>query len=398
MAAAEIPATYRALQFTSSTSPPSIVTLPTPTLSPGSVLVKPLRATLFPYTRDIFTRGNSRGYHYPLPLVPGSATIGRLVAAAPDVPSLSSSSGQLVWLDPVLRASDRSGVKILHGLNSGPSPAAKALASSDAWRNGSWGELVHVPAENVHLLDEDVLTNKLGYSLDDLGYLAQLTITYGGLRDVDVRPGETVLIAPATGSFGGAAVHVALALGANVIAMGRNQDILAELEGVAEKSYPLSRFTAVKLTGTSVDADKETIMGAAEEIGRKTDGMIDVYFDMSPPGASNSSHIKAGIMALRPGGRMSLMGGAAGDVGFPYYQIMVKGLRLQGSWMYTPQQVEELIRLVEDGRLKLGEQGAGVKCLGVFGLEAWEEAFRVAGDGGRVGRFALLAPSGKEAA
>ena len=90
------------------------------------------------------------------------------------------------------------------------------------------------------------------------------------------------------------------------------------------------------------------------------------------------------------------MGGVAGDVGFPYYQIMVKGLRLQGSWMFTPEQAGEVIRLVEAGILKLGE-GAGAKCLGVFGLEEWEEAFRVAGDGARVARFALFAPSGKEA-
>jgi threonine dehydrogenase-like Zn-dependent dehydrogenase len=101
-------------------------------------------------------------------------------------------------------------------------------------------------------------------------------------------------------------------------------------------------------------------------------------------------------MALRPKGRMSLMGGAAKDVGFPYYQIMVKGLRLQGSWMFTPEQVDEVIRLVEAGILELGER-AGVKCLGVFGLEEWEEAFRVAGDDARVGRFALFAPNGKEA-
>ena len=152
-----------------------------------------------------------------------------------------------MFVDPVLRARDAEGtVKILHGLNSGPGVEAKKLAASDEWRDGSWAGLVKIPAENVHLLDEGVLLRRkedggLGYSLDDLGYLAQLSITYGGLRDVDVQPGETVLVAPATGSFGGSAVHVALAMGANVVAMGRNEEVLRELEGVAKRSYPMGR-------------------------------------------------------------------------------------------------------------------------------------------------------------
>ncbi len=116
---------------------------------------------------------------------------------------------------------------------------------------------------------------------------------------------------------------------------------------------------------------------------------MDVYFDMLPPNASKSPHIKAGIAALRAGGRMSLTGGAAGDVRFSCSQTMVKELRLQGSWMFTPEKVGEVKRLVETGILKLGE-GTGVKCLGVFGLEEWEEAFRVAGDQSRVGRFCVV--------
>ena len=75
---------------------------------------------------------------------------------------------------------------------------------------------------------------------------------------------------------------------------------------------------------------------------------------------------------------------------------MVKGLRLQGSWMFAPEQVDEVIRLVETGILKLGDR-TGMKCLVVFGLEEWGEAFRVAGDDGRVGTFVLFAPSGKAA-
>lgn len=406
----KIPKTFRGLLFTSPTAPPSIATLPTPALTASTAIVRPLRSSLATYTREIFTGGNPRGYHIPFPLVPGSAAIGRLVAVSPDAPMLFLSQqqsqseekkdekkkDQLVYLSPVLRASDTSPTAILHALNSGPSPQGKTLASTPDYRNGSWGSLVKLPAANVHVLDEDVLLRKLGYTLSDLGYLLPLMIVYGGLRDVDVRPGETVLVAPATGSFGGAAVHVALALGAQVIALGRNEETLREIEEGVRRAYPQGRMEVVVTSG---EMGEEEIGGlirkAAKEVGSR-DGLVDVYFDMSPPKASRSPHIKAGILALRPKGRMSLMGGAAGDVAFPYYQIMVKGLRLQGSWMFTPQQVDEVIRLVETGRLKLGEE-AGIKCLGVYEMEEWEEAFRVAGDEGRAGRFALFAPNGKEA-
>jgi D-arabinose 1-dehydrogenase-like Zn-dependent alcohol dehydrogenase len=253
---------------------------------------------------------------------------------------------------------------------------------------------VRVPAENVHVLDEERLFAGHGYGMADLGYLSALLVAYGGLRDVDLRPGELVLIAPATGSFGGAAVHVALALGADVIAMGRNEEILKELEGVAKKSYPTGQLKVVKMTG-GLDSDMASISDAAKALGSRK-GTVDAYFDISPPNAGSSSHIKAGVLSLRQYGRMSLMGGAAGDVGFPYFQIMMRGLSLKGTFMYTPDQIDELIKLVETGKLKLGE-AAGVECVGVYGLEEWEEAFAKAGKEGRMGRFALLAPNGKEA-
>ncbi|KAB5586275.1 hypothetical protein GE09DRAFT_1210848 [Coniochaeta sp. 2T2.1] len=106
------------------------------------------------------------------------------------------------------------------------------------------------------------------------------------------------------------------------------------------------------------------IAAAAKEMG-SVRGEVDAYFDISPPHAGASPHIKAGVMSLRQYGRMSLMGGAAGDVGFLYFTIMRKGLTLRGTFMAK----------------------AGAECVGVYGLEEWEEAFRVAGEEGRMGRF-----------
>ena len=370
-----LPETFKALQFTSNTSPPSIVDLPTPRPGAGTIIVRPLYSNIVAYANDIFTNGNPRGYHYPLPLVPGSSSVGRVAAVPDDTKTLRP--GQLVWTDIVVRARDDPDAKILHGLHEGFTEGSRALMSGE-WRNGSWADLFQIPAENVHILDEEALIKKLGYNMEDLGFLGVLAVPYGGLRDVALRPGETILIAPATGAFGGAAVHVALALGAGkVIAMGRNKGVLAELKALAPE-----RVEVVEMSGDT----------ATDTAALAPHGPLDVYFDMSPPNAGKSGHFKAGLATLRPGGRMGIMGGVSGDVELPYAQIMFKGLTLKGTYMYSREQVHELIKMVETGVLKIGSK-AGMRVMGKYPLEQWSEAFETASREGRMGQSVFFVPN-----
>lgn len=53
-----------------------------------------------------------------------------------------------------------------------------------------------------------------------------MLIAWGGLLDINLRAGQTIVVAPATGRFGTAAVDLALAMSARAMAMGRNMDIL----------------------------------------------------------------------------------------------------------------------------------------------------------------------------
>lgn len=108
----------------------------------------------------------------------------------------------LFYTSGVIRPRDNAyAMPLLQGIHMGSSPESEALMEGE-WRNGSWAELVKVPAENVHILNEHVLTNELGYKLEDLGYINTLAVAYGGLSDVGLRPGEAVIVAPATGNFG----------------------------------------------------------------------------------------------------------------------------------------------------------------------------------------------------
>jgi NADPH:quinone reductase-like Zn-dependent oxidoreductase len=116
------------------------------------------------------------------------------------------------------------------------------------WRDSTYAEYVKAPLENCVPLNEKRLTASpaeggLGYDIPHLAYFAALMVPYGGLRDVNLQAGETVVIAPATGGFGGAVVLVALAMGARVIAMGRKLESLAKLKKISD------RVETVQITG-----------------------------------------------------------------------------------------------------------------------------------------------------
>ena len=172
------------------------------------------------------------------------------------------------------------------------------------------------------MLDEKRLLSPLpegglGYEVEELAYVSGLLVPFGGLKDIGLQAGETVIVSPATGGFGGAAVLVALAMGARVIAMGRDR---AKLEKLREKVGG-GRVEVVPMTG-DVEADAKSL---------KTWGEVDAFFDISPPEAAKSTHMKSGILALRKGGRVSLMGGIREDVGVPHGRIMHWNLTLKGK-------------------------------------------------------------------
>ena len=371
-----LPRTHRALVQTTHYSPPTVTHLPTPTAHPGAILLRVLSAKLLSYTRDIYN--GRRAYPYPVPLTLGSSALCR-VAALP-VDSTYLKEGDLVLYDCTIRSRDNPEHVFLHAITEGGSEGSKKLFR-ECWRDGTYAEYVKVPLENVFRLDEKQLLGSvedggLGYQLDDLMPVFTAMVPYGGLADVGLRAGETVIVAPATGSFGGMAVKVALAIGAGrVIAMGRDEE---QLKQVVKEGK--GRVVSVKMTG---DCEEEV-----SELKRY--GPADVFFDISPPQAWESSHFKAGILALRPKGRVSLMGGQQQDIEIPIRKIMRENIALKGTWMYERGQVREVIKMVESGVLKMRD-GQQMKCAGKFALEDWKEAFDLAAETGAKG-YVLLKP------
>ncbi|KAF4495132.1 alcohol dehydrogenase [Fusarium agapanthi] len=357
---AALPKTHRALVLHSTQNPYdiSVVTQDTPQPCPGSAVIRVLSAGVLTYADRVYS--GRKPYPYPEPFVIGSSAIGRVVAVGRDATSLKP--GQLVFFDSFIQARDNPNSLILHGLSGGFDTASNKLMEGE-WRDGTYAEYAKVPLENCFPLDENRLTNNraeggLGYSMADLAYLWTISVPFGGLQDIAIRSGEKVIISPAAGTFGSAAVLAALAMGAQVIAVGRNPETLSKV-----KALDPERIRTVLNTG-HVENDVTELT---------KDGPADAFFDISPGKAITSTHFKSCILSLRRGGRVSLMG-AHEELKLPTQSIMLNDITVKGKWMYTKDDMRNMVKLVEAGHLKLG----AVQTVGNFPMEKFAEAFEKA--------------------
>ncbi|KAJ3957468.1 hypothetical protein N0V92_005968 [Colletotrichum tropicale] len=179
-------------------------------------------------------------------------------------------------------------------------------------------------------------------------------VPFGGLADIDVKSGDTVIVAPATGRYGSAAVHLALAMGAHVIAIGRNEPVLEQIASIN------ARVSTVKLTNV-VEQDTQMLRKACR-------GCMNV---------------------LRHGAKVNLEGSVLSGINFGYMDILGRGLTIKGTWMCTPEQTERLIKMVETGVLPLGRK-AGMGPVHKFRLEDWEQAWDAAEEKREPGEIVIM--------
>ncbi len=370
-------ATHRAVVLSSIDKPISIEDVPRPIANTGEAVVRVLATSFASYMKDIMN--GSRQYPLSFPITPGSSAIARIEEVGPDAVSLVP--GQLVWCDITVHGRDDPNVQFLLGVHGGQTPATRKLMDGP-WRNSTFAELAKFPLENVYPLNEEVLVKQRGYSFADLCYLSPCMVAYGGLSEIDVKAGEVVIVAPATGKFSGAAVSTALAMGATVVAAGRNQRALDALRSIYGRT---GRINTVNLTGEEAK-DSDTFRSLTPS-GRGADA----YIDFSPPQAANSTHIAAGIKAVRPYGRVALMGGIVGSISIPYGYVMHLNIRLQGRFMYDRAQILQVVRLAEMGNLRMGKDV--VETIGPYGLGEMQKALDETAERSAWGSHVVLQPN-----
>ena len=300
-----------------------------------------LSAPILSYSAPLLS--GSLGFPLTLPLTPGPSAIARIVSVGKDATHLAN--GQLVFCAPIIRARDDSSglTSILQGWHGGGSPQSAKLMT-DSWRDGSWAEKLLVPTENAVPLNEERLLGKLGYSLPQLTWINELLIAYGPLQASQFALGDTVIVAPATGHFGGCVVRLALALGASrVIAAARGKDKLETLAKVCSAE----RLDTVVFSGNT-EADTKALKDKTPH-GKGAD----IYIDFSPFQAGGSTHPLACIAALKSGGTAILSGGVQSELSLKYAQLMMNNLTLRGNFMYSANAPSKLIGFLESGMVSL---------------------------------------------
>lgn len=363
--------THKAYILESPNTPLKEVTLPTPTPAVDQVLVDVLVTRVFPAQRYA---------HVPAyPIVPGTGAIGRIASVGS--PNTSDfQPGQLVFCDSVIRARDdpdgqRSALQSLIA----PSEKATKILR-EKYRNGSWAEKMLIPIECVTPLDEELLIGELGYEIPDLIWLNNILTVMGGYERVGFKAGETVVVAPATGTFGSWAVKVALALGAGrVVVVGRNQEALGQLE-----KMDLVRVKAVVRSG---DAEKDQAAIVKASTWANSNG-ADVYFDWTPRGALDALHFNPCLASVKEGGRVCLMGGIGNPIPLNYTEVVRKNWTIVGQFMYNRDTIGRGVRMLASGVLDV--KGMRVEK---FGWGEMEKAMEAVASGKVWSRIVVMTPT-----
>ena len=239
--------------------------------------------------------------------------------------------------------------------------------------SGGQAEYVRVPFSAVgpivipdHLEDEKVLF------LSDI-----LPTGWMGAENAEIQPDDTVAVW-GCGPVGLFAIQSAIVMGASKV--------------IAIDHYPHRLELAKRLGAEVIDFRKTDVRDALMEMsggigcdavidavgmeahGFAIDNMIDIAKQKVGIGADRASALKQAILAVRPGGRVSIPGVYGGMTDkFPLGALMEKGLQVRSGQTHVQRYTKDLLEKIEDGtldttflishRLPLEDAARGYKCL-----------------------------------
>ncbi len=238
--------------------------------------------------------------------------------------------------------------------------------------SGGQAEYVRVPYSDVgpivvpdHLEDDKVLF------LSDI-----LPTGWMGAENAEIQPDDTVAVW-GCGPVGLFAIQSAIVMGASkVIAIDHypNRLKLAEQMGAETIDFRKTNVREALMEmsgGIGVDAVIDAV--GMEAHGFAIDNMLDIAKQKVGIGADRAKALKQAILAVRPGGRVSIPGVYGGMTDkFPLGALMEKGLQVRSGQTHVQRYTKDLLEKIEDGtldttfmishRLPLEDAPRGYKC------------------------------------
>ena len=238
--------------------------------------------------------------------------------------------------------------------------------------SGGQAEYVRVPFSDVgpivipdHLEDEKVLF------LSDI-----LPTGWMGAENAEIQPDDTVAVW-GCGPVGLFAIQSAIVMGASkVIAIDHypHRLELAKQLGAEVIDFRQTdvREALMEMSG-GIGCDAVIDAVGMEAHGFAIDNMIDIAKQKVGIGADRASALKQAILAVRPGGRVSIPGVYGGMTDkFPLGALMEKGLQVRSGQTHVQRYTKDLLEKIEDGtldttflishRLPLEDAARGYKC------------------------------------
>jgi NADPH:quinone reductase-like Zn-dependent oxidoreductase len=291
--------------------------LPDPRPAPGQVVVA-VRAAALNHL-DVWVRKGWPGLRLAFPHVLGSDVAGVVEEVGAGVEAVKA--GDAVVVNPSL------GCGRCERCLSGRENLCRRFAILGEHVSGGQAERLAVPARNV-------LPKPARLSFEEAAAvpLTFMTAWHALVRRADVRPGETVLVHAAGSGVGVAAVQIAKLLGARVIATA----------------------------GSDAKLDKARALGADEVVNYETQDFVhevkrlterrgvEVVFEHVGKKTWEGSILAAGI-----GGRIVTVGATTGhDPLTDLRHVFFRQLSILGSTMGTAGDLVEVLRFVEEGKLR----------------------------------------------
>ena len=238
--------------------------------------------------------------------------------------------------------------------------------------SGGQAEYVRVPFSDVgpivvpdHLDDDQVLF------LSDI-----LPTGWMAAENAEIQPDDTVAVW-GCGPVGLFAIQSAILMGASkVIAIDHypNRLALAKQMGAEIIDFRKTNVREALMEmsgGIGVDAVIDAV--GMEAHGFAIDNMIDIVKQKVGIGADRASVLKQALLAVRPGGRVSIPGVYGGMTDkFPTGALMEKGLQIRTGQTHVQRYTKDLLKKIEEGtvdttfmishRLPLEDAARGYKC------------------------------------
>lgn len=243
------------------------------------------------------------------PRIQGADVAGRIAAVGVGVDPRRI--GERVMIDPWLL-----------GTGDWMDPANAPYFGSEC--DGGFAEYTKIRAENALKIETPLSDAELA-TLPCVMHTAETLIGRTGLK-----PGETVVIAGASGGVGTTAIQLCRQRGARVI-------------GIASKA----KEAKLRELGADVVIDRNS-PDLEAAIREAAGGPVEVTLDVV-----GGAMFMPLINALRQGGRYSSSGAISGpDVRFDLRQLIYKDLQLTGATITPPGTFARLIKLIEHGKLR----------------------------------------------